>query len=596
MRKKILITTVLLIQFATVFIGAITGTYAAGKFDTKVTREYWLQDDMTVKVKEVEKITNSTSNLYIPSGSDKEFEILAIEIGADENKTILEQSLATMKLSYGNGTKLNYTTSVQSDSVTIFMDFPYDLNPGQSITFTLEYTHYGMAEKNGALTDMLLNGFAQNSVFEDSQNVTVYETRLYIPKNTTVENFVLPEGGVKSESGNYVQYSFTQQQLIDRHVWIQLGLQQFYKFKISQSINASESLNTGNQNRYEIVIPRSIDEAQISQKIFYSKISPEPEWIKEDENGNLLASFKLSSNFIGEITLEGYASLDKTKGVDLSKLGNLSAVDTGKMSEFLSEDPDYWQVNNSLIQQKATELKGSETDIAKLVDITYRFVIDQIDYSEVKRFGLNERQGAVKTLQGGSAVCMEYSDLFLTLMRAEGVPARAAFGYGYDPKVDSGAQEGHQWVEVYAPTLDEWVGVDVTWGENGDALIGGDLNHLYTHVAAKSPDDPPGISSLGFGELNLEPASYDIEVLAEFDQNSLMTEKDLLAKYPYDGNAVSEAVDLVHAKFDAIYTNLRDGNQLSSDQVFILIVSVMVILIGGMFVLGITRKLMRLRK
>src|SRR5262249_16924543 len=130
----------------------------------------------------------------------------------------------------------------------------------------------------------------------------------------------------------------------------------------------------------------------------------------------------------------------------------------------------------------------------------YQYVVDKIDYSEVKRFGLNTRQGALKTLEGGAAVCMEYSDLFIALMRAEGVPARAAFGYGYDSRATSGVDTAHQLAEAYIPKLGQWVGVDTTWGENGPAIIGGDLNHLYRHVAVVDPNTPAQVSVQFFGQ------------------------------------------------------------------------------------------------
>ena len=55
---------------------------------------------------------------------------------------------------------------------------------------------------------------------------------------------------------------------------------------------------------------------------------------------------------------------------------------------------------------------------------------------------------------------MEYSDLFLTLARAQGIPARAAFGYGYDARIGENQQDAHQWVQVYLPGMKEWLSID----------------------------------------------------------------------------------------------------------------------------------------
>ena len=180
-------------------------------------------------------------------------------------------------------------------------------------------------------------------------------------------------------------------------------------------------------------------------------------------------------------------------------------------------------------------MKGDETDIYKIIDKTYMFVIDRIDYSFVKKNGLNNRQGALATLSGGAAVCMEYSDLFITLLRAQGVPARAAFGYGfgtsdYDARADRSIN--HQWAEVYIPKLNTWVNIDTTWGEFGNDLLGGDLNHFYSHVASIDPETPSTSSASFFGKLSSIPdRDMTIDILSELPKESAIDQDGLLAKH-----------------------------------------------------------------
>ncbi|MBN1331947.1 transglutaminase domain-containing protein [Candidatus Dojkabacteria bacterium] len=585
------------LRITILFALLVTGTFpiipvqAAGKFETTVKREYYLNEDLSVQVKEVETIRNNTSNLYIPAGSEKEFDILAIEQDDPSNKDVLTRSAGTVSLKY-NSSNLSFTKSIGANSTVLAARFPYSVDPGESISFTLEYTHYGLMEENGALRDFFLNGFASSSVFEDGSNKTTYQTLVYVPSTFKEKNFVLPGSAAISTSGDYNLYTFDQNSLLDHYIWLQFGKTQFYHFKVSQPIDNSESVNTGNLNLYEIVIPRDVDEAQVRQRVFYSNISPEPSWIKEDEDGNLIAGFKLKSNFKGIIEIEGYAQIDKNNELS-SKLGTLDEIDVNKFSRYLG-DAQYWEVDQ--LKSKAEEIRGDETDISNIIDKTYKFVVDKIDYSEVKRFGLNERQGAAQTLNGGAAVCMEYSDLFLTLMRGQGIPSRAAFGYGYDPKLAADGQEAHQWVEVYSPALEKWIGVDVTWGENGDSLVGGDMNHLYTHVASLSPNEPPIIAGQGFGDLSLDSADYEIEVLPSISNpESLQTQQDLLGKYVYrDGGISGTVFDTVNSKIDAIITNLLEGEPLSVDQIAILSLGgilLVFISFGGLsFLMSLTKR------
>ncbi len=579
----------LIIIILCLFLGGLVfhrPSVAAEKFNTTINREYWLQGDLSVSVKESETVRNNTTNLYIPSGSKKSFEILAIELGADKNAAILQKTLATVKLTY-DGKPLSFSSSTESDRVVLSAAYPYSLEPGGSITFRLEYSHFGLMEQNGALKDFFINGFAKDSVFSDSSNTTTYSTDVFVPNSFEETNFILPAPSKQDSQGGYIRISFSQDSLIDHYVWVQFGRTQYYKFVISQPIKSSERNNTGNQNRYEIIIPRDINGADIRQSVFYTRISPEPEWVKQDENGNLVASFKLKSNFQGNIVLEGYAEINKFQDVNMGDFGMLSDIPNSYFVPYL-QAAQFWEVDDPLIQQTSTQLNDARTNISDIVQTTYNYVVDRIDYSDVKRFGINERQGAVKTLQGGAAVCMEYSDLFLTLMRAQGVPTRAAFGYGYDPKESSDSQESHQWVEVYAPGYDNWVSVDVTWGENGPALIGGDLNHFYTHVASISPNNPPAITSYGFGNLELATSVYDINVVPNIPSGEKLSQQTILEKYSYkESSLTTSLMDLTQSKLSATYSNLIHGEQLSSDQLVIVIclaaLSIAIVLVNFTF-------------
>jgi hypothetical protein len=226
--------------------------------------------------------------------------------------------------------------------------------------------------------------------------------------------------------------------------------------------------------------------------------------------------------------------------------------------------------------------------------------VNSIDYAKVDRFGLTKRQGAVATLRGGAAVCMEYSDLFIALMRAQGIPARAAYGYGYDTRESEINQIGHQWAEVYIPGVDEWVAVDVTWGESGQTLIGGDLNHLYTHIASSNPDQPPQVKARFYGsDPTGDGVKLNVQAIRELPSNPGMNPQDLLQKY-----SKSESSGTI-TYWQTVARNLTDAFQFSlgtvinnQDKGVTSLLSCMIFLLpfiaGGAF-LGYNYKLKRQR-
>ena len=59
--------------------------------------------------------------------------------------------------------------------------------------------------------------------------------------------------------------------------------------------------------------------------------------------------------------------------------------------------------------------------------------------------------------------CTEHSQLFITLARALGMPARDATGYVYSGDDEAPSLGGHAWVEAFVDG--RWIGLDPTWEE-----------------------------------------------------------------------------------------------------------------------------------
>jgi transglutaminase-like putative cysteine protease len=99
-------------------------------------------------------------------------------------------------------------------------------------------------------------------------------------------------------------------------------------------------------------------------------------------------------------------------------------------------------------------------DQVSLVRQIYDFVLERLDYH-----GYNPDDcGAVAALSNGGGDCTEYSDLFVALCRAKGIPARVIEGYIADSSPDEIGM-GHNWSEVYFEDFG-WVPFDCTFDDN----------------------------------------------------------------------------------------------------------------------------------
>jgi len=556
----------------------LPGRVLAADFKVTIDREYNVAADGTLRVIETHTVRNeSTERRVIKSSNEETFQISVIS----GKKERLEESVNSANLTI-DGVAATFNVSYQEDKAIITVSYPREILKNQQIVFRLEYSNFGLVEKVGALFDIYAPGFAEDIQFIIGNTEVTYNTKVKVSTSLPAENFVFPTPSGVQEANGFKEYSFAQDALVGKTIWIQRGRTQYYQFKIVQKGNATDTRNTGYLNEYRLVLPRDIDEGEVNQKVYFLKLLPEPKEIIKDNNDNIIGVFKFPSHESFSITIEGFAS------VNLNEL-NAGTENSGTLSE-LSVDflknytgaAEFWEVENSEIQRTANEIAQNSVNIYELVDKTYTYVINSIDYSEVKRFGLNQRQGALKTLKQGAGVCMEYSDLFLTLMRAQGVPARAVFGYGYDSKVDSSNQEAHQWVNIYMPGISKWISVDVTWGESGDALIGGDLNHFYTHVASSDPNTPPMVERVSYGnEVPLNAPEFEISAVGGIDNlQELISQTQLLSKYP-----VIEKDDGSN-NFEKFFSNIRDKlagllNNSQDKQT----VSIVLIICGGLLVL-----------
>lgn len=572
---------------------------SAADVEIEVNREYTVREEGGVSAKETRRVINTTSDKIIRGFDNEEVFTITALYEDDNNKEILEKFVSTATIKGQSGQTLSFSTEYKASSVLLRVPYPQSIGSNSSYTFTLEYINEQLAQVSGALTDIYIQAFPEDFSFSSGNVDYEYSFTLKVPSSLGEENFATPDPAGRSTEGGYDVYDYSQTQLLGTYVWVQRGKSQYYKFQIKQKVPATENFNTGNKNEFSMVIPRSLNGLKIDQIAYFTKITPEPDYIAKDDDNNIIGVFKIQSDLEEEIVIEGYAVVNTKSDYDIENAGSINDF-RSELGEQYFAGSEFWEVSASDIQAKASNLKGSETDVYKIMTNTYDFIVDSIDYSHVKRFGINERQGALKTLNGGAAVCMEYSDLYITLLRAQGIAARAAFGYGYDSREPADQQELHQWVQVYIPTIDKWLDADPTWGENGPALIGGDMNHFLTHVASIDPNTPSTLSGRTYGsKVVFDPVQFSIEVLPALPDDELLSVDDLLEKYEQgDTNQLFSTLNDLRSKFAAGIDSFRnDGVNLTNSAQLLVIASVSAAFFFALFLFSfIAKRFSKLKK
>ncbi|MFZ2153194.1 MAG: transglutaminase domain-containing protein [Microgenomates group bacterium] len=422
---------------------------ANSEFDVLQKIEYSVDEVGNAKVTQEINLTNKISQVY-----SKEYQLII------HNSNI--QNIT------GHDKHGNIIKSVipESDKTTINLHFDSPtIGKDQTNQFFLLYTIVGFAQQKGKTWEILLPQF-ENQI-TDSQLVV----SLSVPTSF----------GELSSAAIPIQSSH----LVNNRQSIQLapisssskqlfvfGNNQIFDFKLLYFLKNSQSVS---QN-LEIPIPPDTN----IQTITYQNFDPLPQNIRQDGDGNWLAQYYLSPQQELGITVTGQAKIHAS----LKKPINIDP------STYLSADK-YWDTNSPEI----TIIKHSLSTPKSIYDYTISTL--SYDYNQINNAS---RKGATAALSSPTnSLCTEFTDLFVTLARSVGIPAREIEGYAYSNNskikpTNIGTDILHAWPEFYDQPHKNWIQIDPTWEKttNGiDYFNDLDLNHITFVIHGLNSQSPP---------------------------------------------------------------------------------------------------------
>src|SRR3989344_4658573 len=234
----------------------------------------------------------------------------------------------------------------------------------------------------------------------DPQSFFEYNITLAIPSSFHDPSITKPKKNLTGR-GPYV---FSKTEISNSGILILFGKSQYYRLLLSYHIENNKVVPV----KTEIALPPDTS----YQDVRIEKMTPVPEDVYQDLDGNWLAVYSLAPRERKTINAEILAHVFATPIFDLAEpKGNLSAS-------------KYWEVNDPEIKKIAQELKTPSK--------IYDFVVGKLSYNYSKVESRNVRLGAKEALKRPDfAVCLEFTDLFIALTRAAGVRARSVEGYAY---------------------------------------------------------------------------------------------------------------------------------------------------------------------
>lgn len=405
------------------FFTLVSTTFAAKNFSTDYSVTYNIQGSSDTNVKLNVTLTNLTENFYAssyditvgfndirnPQASDNEGKITPVIKKTNEGSTI--QVPFNSKV-LGLSNKLNFTISFNTSEIAQDLESVWDVN---------------------------IPGISSSNDFDNFNVTVVYPSFLGKP------TFIKPglTHALQNVLGNTIK--FTRQDLGESGISLAFGKFQVYDFNLTYHLENSNVFPA----KTEIALPPTTNYQDVAIK----NINPKPTNVTIDNDGNWLAQYTLPASKKIEVKVVGQAKV---------YLNPKKEELTTKQKEAYLKQDKYWESENPQIKKIANELKTPQK--------IYEYVVNKLSYDFSRVESNSPRLGAIEALKNpDSAVCLEFSDLFIAIARAAGIPAKQINGYAY---TDNSNQRPlsfvkdilHAWPAYYDFDKETWIMVDPTWG------------------------------------------------------------------------------------------------------------------------------------
>jgi transglutaminase-like putative cysteine protease len=390
---------------------------AADNFTTDYQVNYTVSEEGQTHALMKVTLTNISSDYYYASS-------YKVELGFNHLLNITTNDL---------GGSITPKVTKTSNGYTIELNFNKKVvGIGNKQIFTLSFDTPDIAQKEGKIWEINIPGI------NDLNSFNTFNVDLEVPSSFGKPAYIKP-------AQNNALLHFTKEQLVKSGISLAFGTVQKYSYTLLYHLQNKNLFPI----RTEIALPPNTNYQDIS----IISIDPEPDQVKKDTDGNWLAEYQLNPVDNVDIKVKGIVSL--------FLYPRKSPMSDKELSQYLQSKP-YWQSSDNQILAIAKSLKTPEA--------IYDYVIKTLKYDFSRVTNSNNRIGAIGILQKpSSAVCLEFTDLFIALARAAGIPAREVDGYAYTENTRqrplSLVQDIlHAWPEYYDKDQQAWIMIDPTWG------------------------------------------------------------------------------------------------------------------------------------
>jgi transglutaminase-like putative cysteine protease len=508
---KFLGETLCMIIASSYMLGNTPQIYAAEpQFSTEYKTHYDFQTTGEAIVTQSINITNLKSDVI---ASNYTLSLNQLEVYG-VTATVNSKTVTPQKTSENNETviELNITN--------------YVIGEGRQNKIELIYKTKELASKVGEIWNINIpkTEFSRTTAFYNVQ-LSIPEKfgpRVYIAPKPTTEDI---EEGTASKN----HYYFTRDDLINKGISASFGKYQVVNFRLKYQLENPNRLT----QIIEIALPPDL--AQV-QQVKLESLEPWPKKILLDKDGNTIAQYKIKPKQKLEVQVTGKAKITGRQ-INPGFGGGFTDIPKELTKKYTKSQP-YWETEDPRIQEIAKTLKDPKLNVIQNAQLAYEYVVENLDYNydAVKEETVGRNGAVAASKSSGPWACMEFTDLFIALVRAMGIPAREINGHAFsnlekDKPLSIQLQGGdylHAWAEFYDPFYG-WTQVDPTWGKTAgiDYFTKLDTNHFAFVVRGIESEYPLSAGTYRFsdGEKLVEVEFPQEENTDNFEEKLLLYKK-----------------------------------------------------------------------
>ena len=490
--------------FIILFLHLINLSYAQ-EFVTSYNTTYEVLSNFDTQIEQEIKITNQEKDV----------------IATDYALIIRQLNISDVKV---KGDDKDITLDVESDSdkTVIKANFSeFAIGQFKSKQFTITYKTKDIAGSVGEVTNISIPKIQNLDMVEE------YNIKLVVPKTFGPMLYVAPKPLSQEENDKETIFYFNKVILNNIGIDAAFGKKQQLNFKLDYILKNDSYFSKNMQ----IALPPYLKDRQT---VIYKSINPKPYNVVIDKDGNHMAQYRLKPKQTLNITAIGNAEIFGKQIVPAFG-GKFEQLPTNLKNSYTKNEV-YWEVDNPKIQDIANKLKDPKKTVSQNAQLVYDYISQNLKYDfNIVKNEYVERNGALKALTTDSSwACMEFTDSFIAITRAMGIPARELNGYAFSGEnstkpISIGFKSGdvlHAWPEFYDPKYG-WVAVDPTWGSTSGLDY---FTRLDTHHFIFVRKGLDSIYPLPAGAYKIDGTEKQVEVEFAVNEESL-TSTVAISKY-----------------------------------------------------------------